>query len=224
MVKGSGAYLIVLPMTAGAGNPLADGDTGGPNIAAGEITQVRYDGGHVCSIPRASLMGSCPPVGFVPLAADRSQRRPARQPDQRPDGGGEDLLRPANRRRDRPLRRPPPAGFQHMQGQNPPSLLAQVSFVSHVAIRNSASYYNAEFGSRAVPPAQSEERAGPTDYDIRAGQRVRFDMLIPDSCPGRVHGTIAYIPTSGAANSMPIIGLPGQGHSILVGRFSFRVP
>ena len=30
--------------------------------------------------------------------------------------------------------------------------------------------------------------------------------------------------TNGPANSMPIIGLPGQGRSILVGRFSFRVP
>ena len=224
VVKGSGAYLIVLPMTAGTGNPLADGDTGGPTIAAGEITQVRYDGGHVCAVPRASLMGSCPPVGFVPLrrtvpsahrlASPISVRTVAAKTycDQRT---GDEIV---------PCEGSPPAGFQHMQGQNPPSLLAHVSFVSHVAIKNSASYYNAEFEFPRSPSCTTGGAGGPTDYDIHAGQRIRFDMLIPDTCPGRVHGTIAYIPTSGAANSMPIIGLPGQGHSILVGRFSFRVP
>jgi len=224
VVKGSGAYLIVLPMHSGAGNPMATGDTGGPGIAAGEITQVTYRGGHVCKVPRASLMDSCQPVGFVaPRRTVPSARRLSSPISVRTvaaksycDQRTGDLIVACEGS--------PPPGFQHMQGENQPSVLAHVSFVSHVAIKNSASYYNAEFEFARSPSCKTGGAGGPTDYDIRAGQRIRFDMLIPDTCAGRVHGTIAYIPTSGAANSMPIIGLPGQGRSILVGRFSFRVP
>ena len=63
VMKGSGAYLIVLPLTAGAGNPMASGDNGGPNVAAGEITQVRCRDGHVCRVPRASFMAAARPSG-----------------------------------------------------------------------------------------------------------------------------------------------------------------
>ena len=224
VLPGSGAYLIVLPLTAGAGNPLARGDTGGPEIAAGEITRVSYEGGHVCDVPRASLMGSCPPVGFValrrtvPSAARLASRIDVRTVpaksycDQRT---GNAIV---------PCEGAPPPGFQPVEPGPTTSLLVELSFVSHVAIRNSASYYNEELRFSHSPSCTSGGMGGPTDYDIRAGQRVRFDMLIPASCPGPVHGTIAYVPTSGAANSMPIIGLPGQGHSIPVGRFSFRIP
>ncbi len=221
---GSGAYLIVLPLTAGAGNPLARGDTGGPEIAAGEITRVSYDDGRVCNVPRASLMGSCPPVGFVaprrtvPSAARLSSRIDVRTVsaksycDQR---AGNAIIA---------CEGAPPAGFQRVEPGVATSLLVQVSFISHVAIKSSASYYDEELWFSHSPSCTSGGMGGPTDYDIRAGQRVRFDMLIPANCPGPVHGTIAYIPTTGAANSMPIIGLPGQGRSIPVGRFSFRAP
>ena len=224
VLKGSGAYLIVLPLTAGAGNPMATGDTGGPSVASGEITQVRYDSGHVCSVPRASLFSSCPPVGFVAprrtvpsarrLASPISVRKLAARSycDQRT---GNAIV---------PCEGAPPPGFQRIAHEGEPVVLVRVSFVSHVAIKSSASYYNLEFEFSRSPSCKEGGMGGPTDYDIRAGQRVRFDTLIPKSCVGAVHGKIAYVPTSGPASSMPIVGLPGQSRSIPVGRFSFRVP
>jgi hypothetical protein len=224
VLGGSGAYLIVLPLTPGAGNPMATGDTGGPGVAAGEITRVRYDSGHVCTVPRASLFASCRPVGFVaPHRTVPSARRLASRIsvqkvaasaycDQRT---GNAIVACEGK---------PPPGFQQMVTMGQRSLLVRVSFVSHVAIKSSASYYNLEFKFSRSPACKEGGTGGPTDYDIRAGQRVRFDTLIPATCAGPVHGTIAYVPTSGPASSMPIIGLAGQGRSILVGRFSFRVP
>jgi hypothetical protein len=224
LVKGSGAYLIVLPHNGGGSNPMASGDTGGPGIAAGEITQVRYADGHVCRIPRASLMASCPPVGFVaPHRAVPSASRLASHISV------ETVL--AKAYCDRPTgdtivacEGKPPHGFQHIEPGGEPELLVRFSFVSHVAIGSSASYYNSNLEFSRSRTCTAGGMGGPTDYDISAGQRVRFYMLVPESCAGPVHGTITYVPTTGPANSMPIVGLPGQGHSILVGRFSFKVP
>jgi hypothetical protein len=222
--KPAGAYLIVLPATPAGGNPLATGDTGGPTIAAGEITRVRYDSGHVCTVPRASLFPSCPPVGFVaPQRTVPSAHRLASPISVQKVAAGSYCVQRTGNAIVACEGRPPP-GFQHTVPAGEPALLVRVSFVSHVAIRSSASYYDAELEFSHSRSCKTGGMGGPTDYDIRAGQRVRFDMLIPKSCPGLVHGTIGYVPTSGAASSMPIIGLPGQGRSILVGRFSFRNP
>ncbi len=224
VMKGSGAYLIVLPLTAGAGNPMASGDSGGPNVAAGEITQVRYRDGHVCNVPRASLMGSCPPVGFVaPHRIVPSASRLASHISVKTVAAksycdrvvGDTIVACEGQ---------PPHGFRHLEPGGEPALLVRVSFVSHVAITSSASYYTSNLVYPHSHTCDIGGTGGPTSYDIRAGQRVHFDTLIPDRCPGVVRGTISYVPTTGPANSMPIIGLPGQGHAIPVGRFSVRVP
>ena len=185
---------------------------------------MRYADGRVCRIPRASLTASCSPVGFVaPHRAVPSASRlaspisvetvPAKSYCDQPTGSTIVACEGV-----------PPHGFQHMEPGGDPDLLVRVSFVSHVAIRSSANYYNSNFEFSRSRSCTAGGMGGPTNYDIRAGQRVRFDMLVPKSCPGLVRGTITYVPTSGPANSMPIVGLPGQGRSILVGRFSFRVP
>ena len=233
-----GAYLLVLPQaTKGclAPAPLDGrrdecrygfrGDRGGPDVPSGVIAAVSYRDGHTCHVPApgtfASMFGACPPVGFVPVrqaplsAAQLStpisvEEVPARaycakaQAVEPCDGGV-------------------PPGFRSLSGI-PPSLLVRVSFTSRVAIPNSASYYEIELHYPQDRGCTTGGTGGPTSSDIRAGQRVTQSSLVPYSCPGVMHGTVSYVPTEGAASSMPITGLPGQGRSVLVGRFSFTVP
>jgi hypothetical protein len=105
-----------------------------------------------------------------------------------------------------------------------PSLLVQISFTSRVAIPNSRSYYEINLALAHSRSCTTGGTGGPTNADIRAGQRVVRRMFVPYRCPGVVHGTVVYVPTVGAASSMPVPGLQGQTGSIPVGRFSFFVP
>jgi hypothetical protein len=116
-----------------------------------------------------------------------------------------------------------PHGFKALEG-GPPELLVKISFPSRVAIPNSGSWYETELTFPRRRGCTTGGSGGPTNSDIRAGQRVVQNMFVPYSCPGTVRGTVTYVPTVGAASSMPVTGLPGQGHSIPVARFSFRVP
>lgn len=55
--------------------------------------------------------------------------------------------------------------------------------------------------------------------------RVVHQDQIPRGCTGVVHGTVAYVPNSGAAGlgSGPT-GALGRNGSLIVGRFSFDMP
>ncbi|HLM85383.1 MAG TPA: hypothetical protein VK272_04250 [Solirubrobacteraceae bacterium] len=234
-----GAYLLVLPQkTKGclAPAPLSSrgdsrcrygfrGDRGGPEMPAGVISAVHYRDGRTCRVPApgtyAALMGhACPPVGFVsPPRPHYTTRQLATPITVRPIPArsyctkGEAL---------EPCDRGVPAGFRRLTGGQP-ELLVQVSFVSRVAIPNSASYYETEMTLPRSRGCTSGGLGGPTNSDIRAGQHVVQRMFLPYSCPGVVHGTLSYVPTEGPASSMPVVGLPGHEKSILVGRFSFTV-
>jgi hypothetical protein len=118
----------------------------------------------------------------------------------------------------------PPGYRPSASAQEARSLLLRISFTSKVAIPDSGSYYNAVLSYARSPSCRDHASELPSDYDIRAGQRVVFDELIPYSCPGVIHGTVNYIATTGAASSMPIFGLAGQTHATAVGRFSFAMP
>lgn len=234
-----GAYLLVLPQaTKGclAPAPIESrgrshcpyafrGDRGGPELESGVISAVSYRDGHTCQVPapgtEASLFGHCRPVGFVSpprhrfttaqLATPISVRAlPARSYCTR----GE-IIQPCDGR--------VPSGFRRLTG-GAPALLVQVGFTSRVAIPDSRSYYETELSFSRRRGCTVGGSGGPTNSDIRAGQRVSSWMFVPYSCPGVVHGSVSYVPTEGAATSMPVLGLPGQGKPVLVGRFSFTVP
>jgi hypothetical protein len=116
-----------------------------------------------------------------------------------------------------------PPGFRRLTG-GWPSLLVRISFISRVAITDSRSFY--EF-NLTMPPSRScttGGEGGPTNADIRAGQHVSKSMFVPYRCAGTVRGNVTYVPLVGPATSMPVAGLPGQGASIPVGSFAFRVP
>ena len=98
------------------------------------------------------------------------------------------------------------------------------SFTSRVAIPNSRSYYEINLAFPQSRRCTTGGTGGPTNTDIRAGQRVVQRMFVPYGCHGLVHGTVVYVPTVGPASSMPVPGLQGQTGSIPVGRFSFVVP
>ncbi len=234
-----GGYLIVLPQkTKGCLAPALGpgrgrnrcayafrGDRGGPELPAGVITEVRYRDGHVCRAAqpgtRQSLFGACPPVGFVaphvviPTAAQLATHVSVRKLPARRYCGKEDKVKPCDAS--------VPHGFKALPG-GAREMLVQISFVSHVAIPNSGSWYETELTYPHRHGCTTGGSGGPTNSDIRAGQLVVQDMFVPYTCPGAVRGRVSYVPTVGAASAMPVPGLPGQGHAIPVARFSFRVP
>jgi hypothetical protein len=233
-----GAYLLVFPQaTKGclAPSPVQPGvrpqcpysfrgDTGGPELSSGVISAVTYSDGHTCHVPppgtEASLFGHCPPVGYVSpprqhfttaqLATPITVRElPARSYC----SGGETV---------EPCEAGVPPGFRRLTG--PPALLVDIAFTSRVAIPDSRSYYEIEMSYPHHHGCSSGGSGVPTNSDIRAGQRVSKWTFVPYECAGVVHGSVKYIPTDGAATSMPVTGLPGQGKPILVQRFSLTVP
>ena len=236
-----GAYLVVLPhATKGCLVPAASrrfpgqcktgfqGDTGGPDLGVGVVTAVTYRDGHTCHVPppgsTASLVGGCPPVGFVAPRVQRLttaqlatpiriRKLPARSYCAALHG---DAVGPCGVRT--------PRGFKRLTG-GPPSLLVEISFTSRIAIPNSRSFYEFNLtlprGSRTCTGAGE---FGPTDADIRPGQHVSTRMFVPLGCPGLVRGTVSYVATVGPATSMPVPGLPGQAAPVTVGSFNFHVP
>jgi len=200
------------------------GDRGGPDVPAGVIAAVSYRDGHTCHVPApgtfAAMFGSCPPVGFVPArrtplgAAQLATPISVREVPARAYCSKDETIEPCDGA--------VPPGYRRVSGGQP-SLLVRISFTSRVAIPNSASYYEIELHYPHSRGCTTGGSGGPTNSDIRAGQRVTWSSLVPYSCPGVMRGTVTYVPTEGAASSMPIAGLPGQGKSVLVGRFSFTV-
>jgi hypothetical protein len=235
-----GAYLVVLPhATSGCLVPDAharfptrcevgfQGDTGGPGVPSGAVTAVTYRDGHVCRVPtpgsRASLFERCPPVGFEASSASRPtsaqlatpvsvRKLPARSYCAAIHGEG---IGPCGAR--------VPAGFRRLTG-GWPSLLVEISFTSRVAITSSDSFYEFNLTTAHSHTCTTGGADGPTNADIRVGERVRTRMFIPYRCPGIVRGSVTYVPLVGPATAMPVPGLPGQGTAIPVGNFAFRVP
>ena len=65
---------------------------------------------------------------------------------------------------------------------------------------------------------------GPTESDLRAGQRVRFAEFFDRRCPGVYRVKVGFVDTDGPAGAMPVPGLPGQSAEVPVGAVDFTVP
>jgi hypothetical protein len=222
-----GAYLLIRPPTTVTcrGPICGNGDSSSPELPAGVITAVRYRDGHVCHLPAPEPAGtpaaSCPPFGYVaPLAHRLTTTQLAtpisvrKIPAQAYCSRAEAIV-PCNGRT--------PAGFKRLVG-GPRSLLVEISFRSRIAIPDSRSYYRFVMSMSRSHGCTEGGSGGPTNSDIRAGQRVVIHTFVSYDCPGPVHGSVSYVPTQGPASSMAVQGLPGQNAAILVGRFSFVMP
>jgi hypothetical protein len=230
----NGAYLLVrLPtrqhcqlLNAGGRSCVSGGGrTSSSELQSGVITSVTYSDGHTCHLPAPTPAGvgqaSCPPIGY---AAPRIEHVTAAQtaapitvrklPAERYCTSG-------------PLRLAPCEGHQTpLQGERG-LLLVEISFTARVAVTNGNSYYEYSLaypsGSRRGCPGGGS--SGITLANLRAGTRVVFQDQIPYRCAGIAHGTVAYVPTTGAPG-FAAGPSPASGHdgSIPVGRFRFRMP
>jgi len=97
--------------------------------------------------------------------------------------------------------------------------LVRVSFTAREPVTSSNSFYALQIQS----PLGGTGFIG-TDWDIRRGETVTLTMTSPVFRPhtesplnGVYHGTISYTPNAGKA-------VPEQNGSLLVGRFSFKLP
>ncbi|MGH2878196.1 MAG: hypothetical protein ACRDK4_01120, partial [Solirubrobacteraceae bacterium] len=220
-----GAYLLIGPPTtitctlygASAGE-CSNGDTSSQQLDSGRITTVRYRDGHLCRLPapepQGTPAGTCPPYGYVtarfaPIDAARIAA---------PIGVKKIAARAYCNRAETIIAcdARAPAGYKRLRG-GPRSLLVEISFRAPVAIPDSHSYYQHLLtmpGSGACRAGDSF--GGPTDSDFHAGQRVVIDELVPYGCPGRVHGSVSYVPPAGGSSR--------RTGALTVGRFSFVMP
>ncbi|HEY5260739.1 MAG TPA: hypothetical protein VIJ33_01345 [Solirubrobacteraceae bacterium] len=229
-----GAYLIVGTGTTqscsrqSGGDRACDSGSGqnaGPALQSGVITAVTYRNGHVCNLPTPTSDGTpqatCPPVRY---AAPRVQHVTAAQvaapvtvqklPAKHYCTSGPLTFAPCK------------AGQTPLKGEQG-VLLINIRFTARVAVTNGNSYYqfSDRYPSAGRQGCSGSGTSGTTLANIRAGQRVLFQDQIPDRCTGVVHGTISYVPASGAAGygSGPTL-TSGHDGSLPVGNFSLRIP
>ena len=108
-----------------------------------------------------------------------------------------------------------PRGFSRITGT--PFVLIEISFTARLPVANSHSRYQIDFSYAKSPGCTIGGVGGPTNTDIRVGQRIHMQDFHPLSCPGPVHGAVRYV--QGSAQGP--VGLPGSpsATSVLVGRF-----
>jgi hypothetical protein len=174
----------------------------------------------------------CPAVGYVPLApADHITRAQVASAVSvhvevarhycEPVGGGDAVgcdtrPRPGYRRID--------------MRYGPPQQLLIVEFTARVAVANFDSHFEINTTdpvSRAktrCPVSGGGGTFGPTDMNLRAGQRVRYAMFFNPECPGRSRITVGLVTVNGPSGSTPVPGLPGQSAEVPVGETSYVVP
>jgi len=222
-----GAYLLVFREGTIPVNPLGNGSTGGPGLAAGEIAAVTYADGNTCRVPTESLVESCSPVGYIPQKGTATPPRELATT-------AHVRLREANRYcttghitlpcegtpppDSKPIPSPPGQADQQQQ------VLAEISFRAPVAVTSSRAFYEAAISYGHVCKDNGAGAEDPTDYNIRAGQLVTITFLIPRSCAGPVSGTVQYVQADGAATATPVVGLPGQAKPVTIAQFRLQVP
>jgi hypothetical protein len=231
----NGAYLVVrLPtprpcqlLKAGGRSCVSGGSgrTSSPELQSGVITSVTYSDGHTCQLPAPTPAGvqqaSCPPVGYAaPRVEHVTPAQTAAPITVRKLPAGHYCT-------SGPLRLAPCQGGQTPLRGERGLLLVEISFTARVAVTNGNSdyEYSLTYPARPGEGCPGSGSSGTTLANLRGGTRVVFQDQIPDRCTGIVHGTVAYVPTTGAAGfgAGPTLA-SAQGKSIPVGRFSFRTP
>jgi len=123
-----------------------------------------------------------------------------------------------------------PLGYRRIDlKRGPPAMLVVIEFTAHAAVTNFDSHYEINRSNPSDPgnpkclPAGGGS-FGPTQINLRAGQRVRYTEFVNPDCPGKAHITVGYVTVNGPSGAMPVPGLPGQSAEIPVGQTDFRIP
>jgi hypothetical protein len=178
-------------------------------------------------VPDASVP-TCPPVGY---AGTLGLRVSARQLASKVSVRAE----PAKFYCEAPQQTIPcdgrvPPGYRRIDlRRGPPSLLIEIEFTARAAVKNFDSHYEINTSNPYDPgepkcPGPGGGSFGPTQSNLRAGQRVRFAEFVNPDCPGKSHITVGYVTVNGPSGSMPVPGLPGQSAEIPVGQADFEIP
>ena len=236
-----GAYLIVLAHRKTQCAPGAlfctrdeSFSTGGPELVPYEVIRaVDYRGGRSCGVPapaqrRAESMSICPAVGYVAAPgrhvtasqlasrvsahAEPANHYCAKAGETVPCDG---RVAPGDRRIDMRL--------------GPPELLLVVEFTARAAVTNFDSHYEINTREPLAPgnpkcPGAGASQFGPTQTNLRAGQRVRYTEFVDRACPGLVRITVGYVTVDGPSGAEPVPGLPGQSAEIPVGEATLAIP
>jgi hypothetical protein len=129
-----------------------------------------------------------------------------------------------------PCNGPVPPGYRRIDTRlGPPELLLVVEFVAHAAVTNFDSHYEINTSDPPDPrnrqcPVAGASQFGPTQTNLRAGQRVRYTEFVDRACPGLTRIRVGYVTVDGPSGDMPVPGLPGQSGEIPVGQTTFAVP
>jgi hypothetical protein len=123
-----------------------------------------------------------------------------------------------------------PHGYRRIDLRNgPPELLLVIEFTARAAVTNFDSHYEINTSNPSDPgnpkclPAGGGT-FGPTQSNLRAGQRVRYTQFVNPDCPGKTHITVGYVTVNGPSGSEPVPGLPGQSAELPVGQTEFAIP
>jgi hypothetical protein len=123
-----------------------------------------------------------------------------------------------------------PTGFRRLDMRlGPPQVLLVVEFTARAAVRNFDSHYEINISNPYDPanrkcPGPGGGSFGPTQRNLRAGQRVRFTQFANRECRGVSHITVGFVTVDGPSGSTPVPGLPGQSGEIPVGSANFWIP
>jgi hypothetical protein len=197
------------------------------------IRAVDYRGGRSCDVPtpaqhRFPSQSTCPAVGYV---AAQGRRVTAGQLASRVSAHieaarfycekGQQTVACDGR---------VPRGERRIDMRfGPPELLLVVEFTAREAVTNFDSHYEINTSDPDARgdhkcPVSGASQFGPTQTNLRAGQRVRYTELVDRECPGRSRITVGYVTVDGPSGAEPVPGLSGQSAEIPVGETTFVVP
>jgi hypothetical protein len=107
------------------------------------------------------------------------------------------------------------------------NVLLVVTWTSRVAVTNQDAHYevyNTNIAGNYNDCAGGGTSFGPTQTNLRAGQRAIFTTWMPRQCMGTTHGSVDFVQDTGPAGSIPVPAQPGEGPDIPVGTFTATVP
>jgi hypothetical protein len=238
-----GAYLIVLPHSrrlCGRPQLFCDRSQGGDEVVGPElgpseaIRTVTYRDAPACHLPAPAQAAEehgvrCPAIGYVPLDPSRhvTEAQVASPITVHAEPARFYCERQSNVV---PCDGSVPNGYRRLDLRvGPPQLLLVVQFTSRIAIANFDSHYEINTSDPNDPtnrqcPGAGAGTFGPTQTNLRAGQRVRYTVFVNPRCRGISHITVGFVTVNGPSGAMPVPGLPGQSAEIPVGQTNFRIP